>query len=192
MSKYLKVMFGTSSSANNDLKYKIDEINISNNWNPSAKDPKEMGGFNFSVEDKILRWLIRGDTLYDVEIPADAEVIDCPSKSAPHGVFRSNKIILHNPRKVTDEIALDLYIKSKLPEISYYKSLVGCAIRGYRNTCLEIIKDKVNKNNIDLVLSEIDDFVSPYMNDVTDKKELEVYEEVMKILKEIKDKSCII
>ena len=192
MNKYLKVMFGTSSSANNDLKYKIDEINISKDWNSSAKSPKEMGGFNFSVEDKILRWLIRGDTLYDVEIPADAEVIDCPSKSAPHGVFRSNKIILHNPRKVTDEIALDLYIKSKLPEISYYKSLVGCAIRGYRNTCLEIIKDKVNKNNIDLVLSEIDDFVSPYMNDVTDKKELEVYEEVMKILKEIKDKSCII
>ena len=88
-----------------------------------------MGGFNFSTEDKILRWLIRGDTLYDVEIPSDALVIDCPSKSAPHGVFRSNKIILHNPRKITDEIALDLYKKSKLPEISYFKSLVGCAIR---------------------------------------------------------------
>ena len=187
MNKYLKVMFGTSSGANNNLKYKIDEINISNNWNPSAQDSKKMGGFNFSTEDKILRWLIRGDTLYDVEIPDDAELIDCPSKSAPHGVFRSNKIILHNPRKITDEIALDLYRKSKLPEISYYKSLAGCAIRGYRNTCLEIIKDKVNKSNIDLVLSEIDDFVSPYMNDKTDKDDIKLYEEVMKILKEIKN-----
>ena len=186
MSKYLKVMFGTSSGANSDFEYKIDEINISNNWNPSALDPKEMGGFNFSTEDKILRWLIRGDTLYDVEIPVGAEVIDCPSKSAPHGVFRSNKIILHNPRKVTDEIALDLYRKSKLPEISYYKSLAGCAIRGYRNTCLEIIKDKVNKNNIDLVLSEIDDFVSPYMNSENIEKGLEVYKEVMEILNKIK------
>ncbi len=118
MNKYLKVMFGTSSGANNSLEYKIDEINISNNWNPDAQDPKEMGGFNFSTEDKILRWLIRGDTLYDVEIPDDAEVIDCPNKSAPHGVFRSNKIILYNSRKVTDEIALNLYKKSKLPELS--------------------------------------------------------------------------
>ncbi len=41
MNKYLKVMFGTSSGANNNLKYKIDEINISNNWNPSAQDPKK-------------------------------------------------------------------------------------------------------------------------------------------------------
>ncbi len=187
MNKYLKVVFGKSSSANNSLEYKIDEINISNNWNPNSNDPREMGGFNFSTEDKILRWLIRGDTLYDVEIPFGAEVIDCPSKSAPHGVFRSNKIILHNPRKVTDEIALDLYKKSKLPEISYYKSLAGCAIRGYRNTCLEIIKDKVNKNNIDLVLEEIDDFVSSFRNDGTSKKELQVYDEIMRILKEIKD-----
>ena len=187
MNKYLKVMFGTSSGANGNLNYKIDEINIANNWNPKAENPEAMGGFNFSTEDKILRWLIRGDTLYDVEIPPNAEVIDCPSKSAPHGVFRSNKIILHNPRKVTDEIALDLYKKSKLPEVSYYKSLAGCAIRGYRNTCLEIIKDKVNKNNIDLVLAEIDDFVSPFKNDGTSKKELQVFEEVMKILEAIKN-----
>ena len=190
MNKYLKVMFGTSSGANNHLKYKIDEINVSNNWNPSAQDPKEMGGFNFSTEDKILRWLIRGDTLYDVEIPDDAEVIDCPSKSAPHGVFRSNKIILHNPRKVTDEIALDLYKKSKLPAVSYYKALAGCAIRGYRDTCLEIIKDKVNKNNINLVLSEIDDFVSPFRNDDT-KNELKVYEEVMEILNQMKNQKLL-
>jgi len=179
-------MFGMSSGADSDLKYKIDEINIANNWNPSSDDPKEMGGFNFSTEDKILRWLIRGDTIYDVEIPSDAEIIDCPSKSAPHGVFRSNKIILHNPRVVTDEMALDLYKKSKLPELSYYKSLAGCAIRGYRNTCLEIIKDKVNSDNIDLVLSEINDFVTPYKSSNTSTNEVGVYEEIMEILNRIK------
>lgn len=48
-----------------------------------------MGGFNFSTESKILRWLVRGDTIYDVELPEDAEVVDCPSNSASHGVFRS-------------------------------------------------------------------------------------------------------
>ena len=38
-----------------------------------------MGGFNFSTEDKILRWLVRGNTIYDVVILEDAEIIDCPS-----------------------------------------------------------------------------------------------------------------
>ena len=184
MAKYLKVMFGTSSGAKKDLNYKIDEVNIATNWNPNSNDQKEMGGFNFSTEDKILRWLVRGDTIYDVEIPSDADIIDCESESAPHGVFRSNKIILHNPKKVTDEMALDLYKKSNLPEKSYYKSLAGCMVRGYKNTCLNIIKDKVNKDNIDLVLSEIDDFTRPYKSNDSENK---VFDDVMDILNKIKN-----
>ena len=68
-----------------------------------------MGGFNFSTEDKILRWLVRGDTIYDIIIPDDAEVIDVESISAPHGVFRTNKIIVTNPRILTDELAMYYY-----------------------------------------------------------------------------------
>lgn len=186
MIKYLKVMFGNMSSADNSVHYKVDEINVSDKWNPSADNQKEMGGFNFSTEDKILRWLVRGDTLYDVEIPKDAEVINCPSESAPNGVFRSNKIILHNPRIITDDTAMNLYFKSNLPEKSYYKSLIGCAIRGYRNTCIKIIKDKVNQDNIDIVLSEVNDFVTPYKSSGTAENGVEVYDEVMQYLDEIK------
>jgi hypothetical protein len=104
--KYLKVMFKTKSGAS-DFEYKIGKVNIANKWNPNVHDPQKMGGFNFSTEDKILRWLVRGDTIYDVAIPDDAEIIDCESTSAPHGVFRSNKIIITNPRVVTDEMAMD-------------------------------------------------------------------------------------
>ena len=117
-----------------------------------------MGGFNFSTESKILRWLVRGDTIYDVELPEDAEVVDCPSNSAPHGVFRSNKIIISNPRTVTDDIAMKLYLKSDLPEKSYYKAMAGCAVRGYMNTALKIFEDKVNKENVRLVTLEFEDF----------------------------------
>lgn len=184
MSKYLKVMFGNKGV---NFEYKIDEVNIANTWNPNTYDPKEMGGFNFSTEDKILRWLVRGDTIYDVVIPEDAEIIDCPSESAPNGVFRSNKIILTNPRPMTDELAMNFYLKSDLPEKSYYKSLAGVAIRGYRNTALKIIEDKVNKNNIDLVLSEIDDFVKPYQSNGTAKNGNEVYNEVMQRLNDIQN-----
>lgn len=182
MPKYLKVMFGNRGV---NYEYKIDEVNIADKWNPDNNDPKEMGGFNFSTEDKILRWLVRGDTLYDVIIPDDAEVIDCPSPSSPHGVFRSNKIILTNPRQMTDEMAMDFYLKSDLPEKSYYKSLAGVAIRGYRNTSLKIIEDKVNKDNIDLVLSEIEDFIKPFKSDFDST--YDVFNEVMKKLEDIKN-----
>lgn len=158
MSKYLKVMFGTKSGAS-DFEYKLDEVNIANNWNPNELDPKKMGGFNFSVENKIIRWLVRGDTLYDVTIPKDAVVVDCPNLSAPHGVFRSNKIILSNPRPVTDDMAMELYFKSELPEKSYFKAMAGCAVRGYINTAIKIFEDKINKNNIDIAISEFKDFV---------------------------------
>lgn len=158
--KYLKVMFGTTSGANKELEYKLNEVNISNNWNPNSDNPKEMGGFNFSVEDKILRWLVRGDTLYDVEIPKDAEVIDCPSESAPHGVFRTNKIILSNPRLVTDEIAMQLYKKSTLPEKSYFKAMAGLCVRGHINTAKKIFEEKINSTNIDIAISEFEDFVT--------------------------------
>ena len=184
MNKYLKVMFGNKGT---NYEYKIDELNIANNWNPTTYDPKNMGGFNFSTEDKILRWLVRGDTIYDVVIPEDAQVIDCPSESAPHGVFRCNKIILTNPRTMTDELAMDLYLKSNLPEKSYYKSLAGVAIRGYRNTSLKIIEDKVNKDNIELVLSEIEEFVKPYQDIKDEQTDTKVYDEVMEILNRIKN-----
>ncbi len=191
MNKYVKVMFGTTSGANNKVEYKLNEINIADNWNPLSKEPKEMGGFNFSTEDKILRWLIRGDTIYDVSIPDDADVIDCDNNSTPHGVFKSNKIIISNPRIVTDNMAIDLYLKSNIPEKSYYKSLIGCAIRGYRNTCLKIITDRVNKDNIDLVISEAKDFVTPQTSSGTASNGIEVYNEVMEYLHEIKSNLLI-
>lgn len=182
MTKYLKVMFGNKGF---NYEYKIDEVNVADKWNSNTYDPKEMGGFNFSTEDKILRWLVRGDTLYDVIIPDNAEIIDCPSESAPHGVYRSNEIVLTNPRPMTDEIAMEFYLKSDLPAKSYYKSLAGVAIRGYRKTSFKILKDKVNKDNIDLVLEEFDDFINPYKDSFDDK--YDVLNDIIKKLKDIKN-----
>jgi len=90
--KFQKVLDGTISNANG-FKYKINEINKADKWNLEAKDPNDFGGFNFSTEEKIFRWLLRGDTIYDVELPSSAEIIECENKTAPSGVFRSNQII---------------------------------------------------------------------------------------------------
>lgn len=159
--KYVKVMFGNKSGAISELEYKINEVNIASIWNPMETDPKKMGGFNFSTEDKILRWLVRGDTIYDVEIPENTEVIDCIGLSAPHGLFRSNKIILKNPQHITDEMAMEFYLKSKLPEKSYFKAMAGCAVRGHLKTAKRILNDKINSNNIDVAISEFLDFCKP-------------------------------
>lgn len=179
--KYLKVMFGTISGADNGLNYKINEVNIANNWNPNSKNPQETGGFNFSTETKIIRWLVRGDTLYDVTIPEDSEVIDCSGPSCPGGAFRTNKIILSNPRIVTDKMAMELYLKSELPEKSYFKTMAGCCIRGYINTAKQIFKDKINKDNINIAISEFEDFCSYDKNNIFNKNSLgkdakEIYE----------------
>lgn len=90
-----------------------EENNIGNN----KEYLKVMFGENSDAD----RWLVRGDTIYKVTIPDDAEVIDCPSESAPHGVFRTNKIILSDPQEVTDSMALEFYKKSNLPTKSYLK-----------------------------------------------------------------------
>lgn len=184
--KFVKVMFGNVSGANG-FEYQEGEVNVTDNWHPKENDPGKIGGFNFSVEDKMLRYLVRGDTICDVTIPDDAEVIDFPNEGCPHGIFLANKIIVNNIRPVTDEMAMELYKKSSLPEKSYYKSLAGCAIRGYKNTAMQIIKDKVNKDNIDLALAEVDDFLKPgyYWDKKGDNK---VIDEIYSYLKEIKEK----
>lgn len=154
--KYVKVMFGINSGAKRDFEYKLNEVNIANNWNPKATNGREFGGFNYASEECILRWLHRGDTIYDVEIPIDAEVVKLEGATT---VYRTNKIIIKNPRKVTDEMALEFYKKSKILEKSYYKALGAVCLMNYRNTALAILKDKINNNNIDEVLDEWNNFM---------------------------------
>lgn len=144
-----KTNFGVS-----DFEYKIWEVNITNNCNPNVLVPKEIGGFNFSAEDKILRWLVYGDTTYDVTVPGDAEIIDCERPSALHGVFRSDKIIITNTRVVTDDMVMDSYYKLNLSKKFYFKAMAECAVRVYMKTAIKIFEDKVNLDNIDLVFSE--------------------------------------
>ena len=152
--KYVKVMFGNKGAA---FEYKIGEVNIANNWNPTASSGKEFGGFNYATEDCILRWLHRGDTIYDVVVPDGAENIRLEGATV---VYRTNKIILANPRKVTDEMALEFYKKSNIPEKSYYKALGAVSLMNYKNTALAIFNDKINYETIDLALKEWNDFIN--------------------------------
>ena len=157
MEKFVKVMFNLTSGADKDFEYKIGEVNVASNWNPNAKNGKDFGGFNYCSEECILRWLHRGDTIYDVTIPDDAENVRLDGATT---IYRTNKIIISNPKKVDDELALYFYQISKIPEKSYYKALAVVSIMNYKKTAYAIFKDKINKDNIDEVLEEWNDFIS--------------------------------
>ena len=159
MGKYIKLIDGLKSNAGG-FEYKIDEVNVADNWNPTTYDPASMGGFNFSTDEKILRWIHRGDTVYDVIIPNGAEVMDCPSENCPHGVFRSNKIILTNPKKVTEKMVMDFYEKSDLPEKTYFQCIVVMLWKNYISVAEKIISDKVNMYNIDTCINEFERMIS--------------------------------
>ena len=177
--KYVKVMFGNKGA---NFEYKNGRINIATIWNPNAAKGRDFGGFNYANEDSILRWLHRGDTIYDVEIPEDAENVKIKGATT---IYRTNKILLKNPRKVTDEMALHYYNISNIPEKSYYKALGVVSIMGYKKTSFQILRDKVNKNNIDEVLEEWNDFISH--GDKNDRKDLNgLVKEIDECLKEIK------
>ena len=156
MSKYVKVMDGIKSNVGG-FEYKINEVNICNNWNPRATSSRNFGGFNYASEKCIIRWLHKGDTIYDVEIPTDAEKIELDKATK---IFRTNKIIIKNPRKVDDDLALYYYRISNIPEKSYYKALGAVSIMNYKKTAYTILQEKVNKSNIDEVLEEWNDFIS--------------------------------
>lgn len=183
MQKYMRVMYGTKSHAGG-FEYKINEVNETDNWNPKANNPEDFGGFNFSTEDKILRWLLRGDTIYDVEIPKDAEVVECENKNTPHGVFRSNKIILKNPRKLNDNLVMDLYLKSDLPDNTYFQCLTFLSLRDYDEVCKKIIEDKVNEDNVNQAIETFTTFFK-----LKEEEKNKCYKNVYQSLNEIKQRN---
>ena len=175
MSKYVRVMDGLKSNANG-FEYILNEVNVALKWDPKANDAKEMGGFNFSTEDKILRWLHRGDTIYDVIVPDDAEVVLCDEEK---GVYRSNKIIVTNPRVITDDIVLDLYKKTILSDKIIAQCLLTLVWKNRLDISKYIIKDRVNSENVDEIIKEFIRYAGD--DNLSYKSTKEVYE----LLKEI-------
>jgi len=189
--KYVRVLNGDISHTSG-FKFKIGQENVSLKWNPNADNTKDFGGFNFSTEDKILRYLHRGDTIYDVEIPEDAEVIEVDSRNAPHGIFRTNKIIVYNPRPVTEELVIELYNKSNLPINTYYQCLVTLLYKGHKDAVKYIIKERINLKNIDEAIKEFEEFIVSKDNKKFNYDELwDDAKEIYDILKEIQNELYI-
>lgn len=165
--KYYRVI-QTVKEYSDGRRFPIDEIVISDKKiNLDADEQRDMGGFCISTYDYIFRWLIRGDTLCEVTIPEEEKIYKTTSKN---GIYIAEKIILSNQKKINDDFAMELYMNSKLPEESYFKAMTACAICGYINTAIKVCEDKVNKENVDFAISELENFCQrrkeeDYIND---------------------------
>lgn len=173
--KFVRVMDGLKSNAGG-FDYKLDEINISEKWDTTTLNPEKMGGFNFGTEDKILRWLHRGDTIYDVIVPDDAEVILCDEEK---GIYRSNKIIVTNPRPITDELVIELYKKTTLSDKIIAQCLVTLLWKKRKEISKYIINDRVNKNNIDEIIKEFTSYAGE--DNLNSESGKEIYNLLIKI-----------
>lgn len=156
MKKYVRVMDGLRSNASGE-EFKLDEVIEAKLWNPKEIEPDKMGGFNFGTEDKILRFIFRGDTIYDVIIPKDAEVIEVDKYK---GIYRANKIIVTNPRTITEDMVIEIYKNSNLPINRYFQCIYCLLFRKYINASKYIINDIVNKDNINEAIKEFEEFAA--------------------------------
>ena len=179
--KYLKWVFKDSIGNRENQKFEIGKEIICDTWDPNNKDWEKRGGFNFTNEECALRWMSRGDTLYEVEIPEDAEVINVKNNKTPGGIIVANKIVLNNPIPISNELLLKYYDKSKFPISTYFECVGLLAARGYYDIALKIIKDKVNMNNIDIAIDEFNNSIKPWH-----KVDYNCFYKVKKVLEEIK------
>lgn len=137
-------------------RFPINEIVVCDHKiNLEATDITQMGGFCLSTYEFIFRWLIRGDTLCEVIIPENEKIYKTASEN---GIYLAEKIILENPQKMNDDFAMKLYFNSKLPTKSYFRTMTACAICGYMNTAFKVCEDKVNQDNIDKAILEMEEF----------------------------------
>ena len=68
--------------------------------------------------------------LDEVIIPDDAEVINVDEEK---GIYRANKIIVTNPRNITEDMVINIYKKSTLSINRYFQCIYCLLFRKYIN-----------------------------------------------------------
>ncbi len=76
---------------------------------------------------------------------------------------------------------MDLYLKSDLPENTYFQCLTFLLLRDYDEICEKIIKDKVNKDNVDQAIKTFITFF-----DLKEENKNGVYKKLEQLLHQIK------
>ena len=99
------------------------------------------------------------------------------------GIYRSNKIIVSNPKKITDDLVMDLYKKTTLSNKILADCLVTLIWKDRIKISKYIINDRVNKNNVDEFYTEFMNYSSKnnFENDELKAKYKELEDMLLKI-----------
>jgi len=89
---------------------------------------------------------------------------------------------------IDDNFAMQLYLKSTLSEKSYFKAMTAVAICGYMDTALKVCEDKVNKENVNIAIYELEEFCKRRKQEhmITDPSAIERIHILLKKLKDIR------
>ena len=88
-------------------------------------------------------------------IPEDTEIILCDVEK---GVWRANKIIVTNPRIITNEMVIELYKKTTLSDAIVAQCLQTLLWKNRIEISKYIINDRVNKDNVDEFIREFENY----------------------------------
>ena len=83
---------------------------------------------------------------------------------------------MKNPKIITDDMCIEFYKISNVPEKTYFQILAIMAGKGFENICEKIIQDKVNENNIQECINEYLQFSFYKENGIYDKVLCLLYE----------------
>jgi len=115
------------------------------------------------------------EKFYSIESEVVANA-DCYKFVSPKGILYYSSMLgrrFHDFKKELDQLefklnekhntisldlVMDLYLKSDLPDNTYFQWLTFLSLRNYDKVCEKIIKDKVNKNNVNQAIEAFTTF----------------------------------
>jgi hypothetical protein len=146
--KYFKLLYGTTSyGSGQPYEYEINKIQQHLNFDENPKH--NYGGFFIAEKYLILRFLTWGTTLYEVNVPPDAKIVQVPGEILKDGIYKTDKMELCNPIQLNDELVLQLIKETNVPEATWFDIISLCALQGFKKSALKIIKLYVTEKNID-------------------------------------------
>ena len=115
--KYLKWVFKDNIGHRDNKKFAIGKVMTCDTWNPDNIDWDKRGGFNFTNEECALRWMSRGDTLYEVEIPPDGEILEVKNDKTPGGIIAKILAYPLDQRTAADNMQFISELKQQITSI---------------------------------------------------------------------------
>ena len=171
---YYKFLDGNKSPVSSVLKelgfndnaftFEIDKINVCENFDETQMHG---GGFYFLDEENILNFLGYGMTVYDVVIPNDANVIQFVDDVLE---YKTDKIIITNPRKVDKEFVEEMLTKGKISNKKIV-GVIGDLIKKDENELAELVFGKIEPNDIDVA----DAIINSKISEEFPKTYIEIY-----------------